>query len=120
MWKKDFEIERRLAALAANREVATPVLKKLDPVTRHREPRRAVFQNGYLAIGLQAKVRCAIVNLSTGGARIAMEGAYALPEVVVLIGAQSHFRKRARIAWQQGRDAGLEFITDADEDSGEA
>ena len=47
-----------------------------------------------------------------------MEDAYALPEIVTLRFDQSCVRRKARIVWRQGRDAGLCFIkqSDADED----
>jgi len=53
---------------------------------------------------------CMIRDLSEDGARIALSGTVALPEVVELDIPQRELRRRTRVVWRRHNEAGLCFI----------
>lgn len=106
------------AETAAAREF---VSKRLAAITRakpvqktqvERAPRKSVYKLAKLFTSKIDSVRCVVVNLSADGARVTMEDAYDLPEIVVLRFEQTGVKKKARIAWRQDREIGLSFIKD--------
>ncbi len=101
-------VAQRLAAITA----AKPALQ--SNTTPHSEQRRIGRRSTYrlasVYVSRLESIRCVVIDLSADGARITMEHAYTLPEVVTLRFDQSCVRRKARITWRQGRDAGLCFI----------
>ena len=94
-------VSKRLAAITSAKPVKTQV---------ERAPRKPVYKLAKLFISKIDSVRCVVVNLSADGAKVTLEGAYDLPDVVVLRFEQTGVKKKARIAWRQDRDIGLSFI----------
>jgi PilZ domain len=78
--------------------------------TRRLRKARCVFNNG--ASSLDVTLR----DLSASGARVVGDGLAFLPPTFELRilegdGVGVHSARRARLAWTDGRTAGLEFIT---------
>lgn len=56
-----------------------------------------------------AKVDCAIRNMSVSGVLIRLDENVDMPKVVELVIVSHDIRVRAHVAWQKGKEAGLEF-----------
>ena len=110
MRKKDNPIDKRLSAIAARRTNAPPALTKLASVRKEREKRIQTFRNGVVMTAKNVRIPCVIRDTSSRGARITTEGALALPPVILLIDPMTAARRKARVVWQDGGEAGLQFI----------
>lgn len=58
----------------------------------------------------RSEVSCIVTDISVGGARIKLEGACALPEMIKLKLVLTGETRRARVAWQRDKAAGLSFV----------
>jgi hypothetical protein len=85
-------------------EPAAPVTSKTRPA------RKPVFKNGSLIMDDGQRLTVAIRNLSDAGARIEYFSATHLPSEVTLTEPTTKLHRRARVAWQHGNCAGLEFV----------
>ncbi|MHA7873380.1 MAG: PilZ domain-containing protein [Hyphococcus sp.] len=111
-------VEQRLAAIATAKPAAcSPAMTR----QRHnREPREQVYRLARLFISKLDSMPCVVVNLSADGACIRFEGDIDLPEIVTLRFDQSAVRRKARVVWRQGREAGLWFVREDEEKQREA
>ena len=104
-------IHARLAAL-----VATPASKTAPPAGRPREdaraePREKVYRFARLILGKESFVKCVILDLSRGGARVQYETFGAgLPEFVTLEFDASGIARKARVQWERDHQVGLAFV----------
>lgn len=104
-------IQARIAALAA-----TPASKTAPPVTKSREelrdqPREKVYRFARLVLAGEACVKCVILDLSHGGARVQFDNFGAgLPEFVTLEFEASGIARKARVRWERDHQAGLAFL----------
>ncbi len=104
-------INARLAALAA-----TPASKTAPPAISTREnlreePREKVYRFARLVLTGEASVKCVVLDLSRGGARVQFDSIGAgLPEFVTLEFEASGITRRARVRWERDHQAGLAFI----------
>lgn len=108
----DDRLARRLTAISAAKPVAAPP-PLADPTAsapRRKETREQTYRFARVEIGRRTVVRCIIKDTSPSGARIAMEGAFDLPEEVVLAIDQTGRRFRARVAWRRENEAGLMLL----------
>ncbi|MEM9616331.1 MAG: PilZ domain-containing protein [Pseudomonadota bacterium] len=105
-------VAKRLAAITNAKPLACPPATTTNKAKRKRLTRHSVFRLARVFISKMDSIRCVVVNLSADGARITMEDAYALPDIVTLRFDQSGVRRKARVAWRQDRDIGLCFIKD--------
>jgi hypothetical protein len=78
--------------------------------TTERAERRQVFREGYVILPSGQKLRVAIKNLSSTGARIEFLGQSELTDEVLLLAPMLELRQRARVVWQLNGAAGLHFI----------
>ena len=101
-------VAQRLAAISSSKPVVQPY--SAPHKEQRRISRRSVYRLANVLTSKLESIRCIVVDLSADGARITMEAAYPLPEIVTLRFEQSCVRRKARIAWRQGREAGLCFI----------
>lgn len=108
--KTDDAVNRRLAALAAARpkgaEAPAPASSKKK---RGRADRRATYRIGRVICDNRSEAPCVLKDLSDTGARIILEGEAGLSPRVILRIDQTGERRAARVAWQRGREAGLDF-----------
>lgn len=104
-------INARLAALAA-----TPASKSAPSTSNRIEEVRAVsrekvFRFARLILPGAATVKCVVLDLSQGGARVQFDGFGAgLPEYVTLEFEASGVSRKARVAWERQHTAGLAFL----------
>lgn len=106
------KIDARLAAIAAR-----PASAEIPPITHNRKRtdrtdlREKVYRFGHLQFPSGAVISCIVLELSRGGARVKFEeAAEGLPELVTLEFEASGVCKRARVAWERDKMAGLQFL----------
>lgn len=73
--------------------------------------RKTTYRFGRVLNGNREEHPCILRDLSTTGARVVFEGEPALQGTVTLRIELTGERRRARVAWQKDREAGLEFDT---------
>lgn len=77
---------------------------------RRRHPRQRVFKQGQIILD-NSVIDCAIRDVSLGGARLRLNGEFAVPERFDLAFVGAGKRKPVRVRWQIGRDLGVEYVT---------
>ena len=107
-----FKIEARLAAIAARPASAfIPPISHKQKSEDRSEPREKVYRFGRLRLATGAAISCVVLDLSRSGARVRFEdAAEGLPELVTLEFEASGVAKRARVAWERDKMAGLQFL----------
>lgn len=108
MARTPHKITERILTIAAAQPViaADPPPK---PASKKREQRRPVYRHGQLRIAGGVMVDCIIVDVSPNGARVELDSAFALPEVVLLKTVMTGESRRARVVWKNRNSAGLSF-----------
>lgn len=106
--KMNERLAKRIADLSASAAAG------VDYSSAKREKDRAcnrspTFKPGRIIFSGRNEVPCIIKDMTADGARVILEGEAGLPPVVTLIVTQSASRRRARVAWQKEREAGLSF-----------
>lgn len=99
---------RRVAAIAATKPVTADPAPH-NPVTNRKELRQPVFRQGRLTVTGGVRLDCIIVDLSSNGAGVELNGASALPDLVTLKILMTGESRRARVVWRRGNAAGLSF-----------
>jgi hypothetical protein len=104
-------LETRLERLVSAPPTKTsPVVGSLvTPKSPKREPRVPAFKFGVLSFVGGKSAKCMVLDLSSKGARISLEGAINLPEAVRLSIPQHAIKIDAVVRWQRGAEAGLKF-----------
>jgi hypothetical protein len=75
-----------------------------------KEPRSRTLKGGKIVIGSSAVVDCTIRDLSRSGARLKVDGAFALPEEFELrYGEPDVQRRSCRVVWRRAGDVGVVF-----------
>lgn len=104
-------IQARIAALAA-----TPASKSAPAIIANAknsraEPREKVYRFARLALPGGNSVKCVVLDLSRGGARVQFDSFGAcLPQFVTLEFEASGVSHKARVAWERDHTAGLAFL----------
>jgi hypothetical protein len=83
------------------------------PLTERRpKPRKRVLFGGRVSYldGTQ-HFDCSIRDLSETGARITLKPGLPIPSKVYLIDTRNRTAHEAKVVWNNGREAGLEFVT---------
>ena len=107
-------VAQRLAAITAANPAPKPNTSSHNE--QRRIGRRSVYRLASVFTSKLESIRCVVIDLSADGAQITMEDTYPLPKIVTLRFDQSCVRKIARVAWTQGREAGLCFIKQSGDD----
>lgn len=113
--KKKSRINDRISSIANAPQVTVgaqfgvPRSRQAKP---DREERKPVFRSGRVIVNANLQSQCVIRDISDHGARIVLDGAINLPEIVILKISQLGISKKARVAWQDELTAGLAFIAD--------
>jgi len=77
---------------------------------RRRTPRQRTYRGGILVLGGgSGTIRCIIRDLSTGGARVEIEGHFTVPKDLELLIPETNQRLTAEIRWHRGQQIGLQF-----------
>jgi len=103
---------QRIASIASAKPVAF-ISPPSKPESKRKEPRRAVYRHGRLTIAGGVKIDCIIVDVSEIGARVELDGASSLPEIVLLSTVMTGEKKRARVVWRRENTAGLSFLIES-------
>lgn len=95
---------------AIDREVAPP--SATIPLSRQieRAVRQAVFRQGALILANNERLRVALKDVSTTGARVEYFTRQDLPDEVILVEPTLRIKSRARVVWQREGVAGLAFL----------
>lgn len=109
---KDDAIEKRLAALSTRKAAAPPPQspKSKNAKTPRGAERKTTYRFGRIVTEDGAVAICILKDLSATGARVALDGEAALPPRVTLKIDQTAETRAARVAWQRGNEAGLDFV----------
>lgn len=102
-------LQKRLSAITAPRPPSFPAPPPPNPRHRRAEVREATYRFARIVVGRQAILQCIVKDMSSSGARVALEGATELPDEVILVIDQCGRRFRARVAWRAETEAGLCF-----------
>jgi PilZ domain len=89
---------------------AAPKLTR--PTDKRGSDRTAAFKNAKVFIGGHTALDCAVRNLNQEGCMVSLLGAENLPDEVTIRLDPSQPRRRARVAWRDQNDAGLQFLPD--------
>ena len=88
-----------------------PAADELRSTDRRREIRQRIFKRGLIhMIDAVATYNCTVRNISSHGAGLRIDAAFAVPEIFDLEVAGSGERQRMRVRWQTGVNLGVEFI----------
>lgn len=102
-------MRKRLSALAAAKPVeAGAMAKSMRKKTRSAD-RKMIYRFGRVLNGNREEHLCILRDLSATGARVVFEAEPALSETVTLRIELTGDCRRARVAWQKEREAGLSF-----------
>lgn len=106
-------ITRRLTAIKTASAAQFDGPEAARPSRNKRsEERRTVYRFARLVLPDRSVVKCIMKDVSTGGAKIVIEGNIAMPSRVLLKVDQTGQTKRARVAWQNETEVGLQFIVE--------
>lgn len=85
-----------------------PAAAKAGSERREGQRTRARLREGYVGERpTRALAGCRITDLSKGGARLHLDSDRKLPSVFFLVDGSAGKTYRARLAWQNGREAGV-------------
>lgn len=102
-------LDARLSALtkASNAGPASPPPKgKKQPRAQQRS---VTYKIGKVRYEGGSDLACVVQDMSTGGARVKLQGAYPLPAKVLLVIGEMGFKKVCVVRWQDNDEAGLSF-----------
>jgi hypothetical protein len=97
---------------AQTNESPVPAADFLRASERRREVRQRVFKRGLLhVVGAGGTFNCMVRNISSGGAGLRLDAAFAVPESCEFEVVGSGTRRRVAVRWQAGIDLGVEYLT---------
>lgn len=99
----------RISALATAKPVVAGAMAKSMRKKNRGADRKTTYRFGRVMNGSREEHPCILRDLSMTGARVVFESEPALQETVTLRIELTGERRRARVAWQKDREAGLEF-----------
>src|SRR5687768_9791074 len=79
-------------------------------IERRCSPRQRVFRGAKVHCARGVYLSCQARDLSSNGSRIRLSSAHALPVDINFKIASLELRQAARVSWQMGNEAGIEFI----------
>jgi PilZ domain len=90
-----------------SRESARPDFGYIDP-ERRRHPRKAVSVSAEVTIGGAVQCECTIVDISLGGAQLALPAGCTLPDQFMLTPPS----RLCRVAWRNKDRVGVAFLAE--------
>ena len=80
--------------------------------TKKREPRKRLGQQAWITLdGGFAARQCVVQDISSAGAKIAVEGAQSLPATLRLgFARDARTGHNCQVVWRRGNMAGLKFV----------
>ena len=82
------------------------------PAAKKREARKLLGQSAWITLeGGFAARQCVVQDISSAGAKIAVDDATALPATLRLaFSRDARTGHRCQVVWRRGRSAGLKFV----------
>jgi PilZ domain len=83
----------------------------MKPEKAKREVRRIRHKSAWIVISNQVTSECEVMDISRGGAKIALNGTSAIParfELAVFPGDQK--RRSCEVMWRRGNRLGIKFV----------
>lgn len=102
-------MSKRLSALATAKPAEAGAMAKSMRKKNRGADRKTTYRFGRVLSGNREEHPCILRDLSQTGARVVFEGEPALSQSVTLRIELTGERRRARVAWQKEREAGLSF-----------
>jgi hypothetical protein len=99
----------RVRQLGARDQLATPQVERGWSANTRAE-REAVFKDASLILPDGHRIRVVIKDLNAEGARVEYFQQTRLPEFVEIAASMLKLKRRARVVWQNGAAAGLQFL----------
>jgi len=106
---KSTRLDARLSSLSKTSGRSSAGVTKSKSKTPRGKERQLTFRIGVIICDSQASYPCVVKDISETGARVALEGEYALSPRITLRIDQSGFKKQAHVVWQDGGEIGLCF-----------
>ena len=110
MRKKNNRLTERFQTIASTK----PVVSTAPRVRSTRMPRDneriTCYRYGKIKYGNFEPVQVVIKDVSPNGARIVLEHASKLPDMILLKAPSSGIKSRCLVVWQRGHTAGMKFI----------
>lgn len=105
--KKNFD--HRLRLISDEPSGLSPESRaKCNELKRWHE-RDPIFKPAKVFTGRGASVRCVVLDVNAKGARVALDGNFDLPDVVVLRFDQTKASYSARVVWRDRNEYGLSY-----------
>ena len=101
---------KSLASVKSQTSAPLPMAKKPPPAKKDRKVRQDVYSLGEINCLNGEKLGCLLLDLNDKGARIKMNWATALPDLVRLSIPSAGIARNAKVCWQTGAESGLEFL----------
>ncbi len=79
---------------------------------KRTSPRHTIYRFARLVLPDRSVMNCIMKDVSAGGAKVVIEGNVAMPQRVLLKVDQTGETKRARVAWQNETEVGLQFLAE--------
>ena len=113
MAKDKDRINRRLTAIKSASAAQFDAPEAPRPSRDKRsEERRTVYRFARLVLPDRTVMNCIMKGASPRGARVVIEGAVMMPHRVLLKIDQTGETKRAKVAWQNETEVGLQFLAE--------
>jgi hypothetical protein len=74
-----------------------------------KEPRKRVLKTGTIILGADAKIPCTVRNLSETGARLELQGTFAIPPTFLLI-ISGQSPRQCKLLWRTDARIGVLFL----------
>lgn len=107
------KLDSRLSALtrASRAQIADgpSAMSMARKRVKRAEDRQSTYKFGRVRWQGGGDLACIVQDMSRGGARVKLQGAYVLPPTVVLSIAEMAFRRECQVRWQDNDVAGLAF-----------
>jgi hypothetical protein len=113
MVKRADRIDKRLAALSARAAAVdadlAPAEKKVKRRGAREAERKAAYRFARLVLPNGSDICCIVRDVSATGARVMMEGQFALPQDFTFRNEQTGKSVKAHLVWQDGAEVGIAF-----------
>lgn len=103
------QLEARLKKIASTNLAPSAPKAKQTPYRPRASDRVRTYKHGYVLYGT-GRCPCVVADMTERGAKVLFAGVTLLPSYVRLLIPQQGARISARVVWQDGAEAGLNFL----------
>lgn len=109
MANEKYNFDQRLKLISDEPSGLSPESRAKCNELKRFDERDPVFKPAKVFTGRGASVRCVVLDINAKGARVALDGSFELPEIVVLRFDQTKVSHSARVVWRDRNEFGLSF-----------